>query len=252
MYKFAFTFGVVMPYSLYFILSCDRTAVGLILVSFEFWFKVTYALFLGGLNFVIFYKQSNSIITTMLLGTCNMFGLLCVVIGVSVVDAFKVDRTFKIALAVLILLVFIYYSIHYQFLCPEVEDYVIHIKQTNSKISIASMISNAMRILAIFVGKQVILTYVTPNKCALIRYTPYYQWANNENVINDVVQIYSNTQLCDITHNNQGSLSPKSSSIDNKGKNRNNNTTDSKHQNNNNTTDSKNKSKINITTNKFN
>eukprot|EP01083_Nonionella_stella_P052013 138195_1 len=188
LYSTCFCAFLSCPYWITWILSSNKRAITLTVKTFEFWFKVYYAFWVQilltfrtyhELKTETFDKQRVSLIYTEQVLQCLNSTIL--IAAFYLFDAIKMKRTYKSIGAILLSIIFFWYSFDFQF--TNLYDHRINVKATGRILSINSMISNSYRILAIFLMKQGIVTAITKNRCTTINVSPYICWTN-DNVVN--------------------------------------------------------------------
>eukprot|EP01084_Bolivina_argentea_P295835 509453_1 len=171
---------LTIPYMLFWILSSNRHAFYLIIKSFEFWLRVVYGAILAIL-IGIYYQHNVSTVNIIIYWIYNIIAMITIIlttIYISIFDAVKITKTYKIAISVICSGVMVFTSIYWQFLLSEKYDYIVYIPVTNGSLSFYSMISSAARILGIFFCKQAVLAIIRNEKAVTIKHTPIIKWNN--------------------------------------------------------------------------
>lgn len=175
---------VIIPFLLLLILSFNRDASGFIIKSSEFWIKIIYALakaVLQNIKYHIVLRHAERDESPMFLG-CTIWAITLIsepltMVFVGGMDAIpRMTHKWKAILTVFIAGIYTIQAIQYQFLEPRELDYVMTIEATRSDISLNSLISNAIGMIAIFSWKQAIDIIRNRNRCISITYRPYLQW----------------------------------------------------------------------------
>eukprot|EP01083_Nonionella_stella_P310874 1106368_1 len=171
-----------IPFFVIYFLSGNIIASKMILCSFEFWFKLFYALFLGimvsihsyhyGITHGWQYPTLQAITCV-----CALINVCMVIANVSAFDAHHISTFKKLVFASISAALFTFNTIQYSFFLPDSDDFLVYITPNNS-ISVASLISSAARILAIFMWRQTVLIIIRSKKqkCVLIKHIPSITW----------------------------------------------------------------------------
>ena len=172
------------PFGIAWITSSNIKGFKLIIWTFEFWFKVVYAIICGSLQIYYFtvsdrYSNWQYPILGQLSTAFVGIDLIGIVIIISLFDALNTNRFYKMSIAGFFGLVVTFLSITTQLaLDPENDDSVVSI--VGRKISLWTLIISTWRILAIFSWKQAISTYLatrkSKNKSVMIVNYPSIRW----------------------------------------------------------------------------
>eukprot|EP01083_Nonionella_stella_P111552 327281_1 len=169
-------------YVMIWLLSVNKKGLGLVMQTFEFWFKCAYITIGVVLLLVNQYALNNA------WGSMNhkylrlaghiatFFNGVLVIIIISMFDALRISRSSKVlfsvtaAIGTTIMCIYSEYMTYFNG-----NDSMIYV--TNSiGLSLLSLQQNAMEIIAIFSWKQAILTIVKRGRCVLIKHSPYIEW----------------------------------------------------------------------------
>ena len=157
------------PFAIMWWMGIDKKALKMIINSFEFWFKFGYA---------ILYAIFSVIYCT------NMFGwhmfiaigismkVIWITLYVSSFDGVNKSRFVKTLCSCIAATLLTILSLVYEFY---MDDYIMNLSW-NYSVSVTDKLSDSARVLALFLWKQTILTYWRPNRCVLIKHTPYIEW----------------------------------------------------------------------------
>eukprot|EP01083_Nonionella_stella_P038414 104517_1 len=191
-----------LPYSILWMLSANRQGCTLIIHSFEFWFKLVYAIAYNvtlfwydfGLHYNRWRHPEMKILASFCIAICNVLVIVCI----SMFDAFNINIKWKITLSTLLAVLYSLNATITQFVDIRMDDSLITISQYNT-LSLRSLTVSACRILAIFLWKQAILTYARSrsNQCILIKHTPYIVWNKKETNVVDSVIVKSTSEIFD-------------------------------------------------------
>eukprot|EP00483_Globobulimina_turgida_P010800 UN10821 len=176
----------VIPWLILLFLSVNIKAFKMITKSFDFWFKVVYMIIFVVTRFIyiqyisIHVETSRRNIFWFIYDALYGFVRLFTILLWSSLDALQLPLYIKIYLGLLIAIV---YSLNALFITLFAEsngdDSIIHIGNSIS-ISLISYIESSIRIVAIFMWKQTILSILKKNRCILIKYSPFIQWFDND------------------------------------------------------------------------
>ena len=175
-----------IPYAIFWMMSLNRVALNLVHRTFEYWFKVGYAIILGiaGLadDFYFHWNTFEYPILSFISRSLMSVVVIFLAAGISSVDAVHSAKKWKIILTVMEAIIFTLFSIFYQMeFYQQDQQYVIKIVN-NFQISFLQITIDSMRILAIFFWKQAI--QIIRNKgarCNLLKYSPFIKWKSDEN-----------------------------------------------------------------------
>eukprot|EP01083_Nonionella_stella_P039814 108303_1 len=171
-----------IPFFIIYYLSGNIKALKMILNSFEFWFKILYAVFYAIMT--IIYEYHYGVTHGWHYPTLHLiaaiFQLITVpmlVLNISAFDAHNLSLNKKIFFSSVAAILFTFNVINYSLLVSDSNDFIVYITPNNS-ISVASIISGAARILAIFMWRQTVLIIIRAKKqkCVLIKYIPTVKW----------------------------------------------------------------------------
>eukprot|EP01084_Bolivina_argentea_P123272 218467_1 len=189
-YSLASVFVVLLhtPYMMIWSLSANRKALRLTMNSFEMWFKITYGILCGILQFILWYKvwrikyDNNDTLSAWTWQiSYDLFTGHLLTFCVSSFDAMNISKGWKTSISALVACWYLWLSINFQFLWSQEDDYIVYISTTDSTVSFYSMIGSILRMLAIFFLKQSFLSYIRNEKCVTITHTPYIKWVDGEN-----------------------------------------------------------------------
>ena len=176
------------PYFILLILSFNRDACGFLLRSSEFWIKICYAV-LNGILRIIFYHQVErhkyadelpgwlgylALIAT----TINLPLYMAVVGGMDAIP--KLKYKWKVCVVVMVAIYLTWTAAQFQIFASAKEDYVIHIKATDSDVSFHSLLATVNGMLAMFLWKQIDVLR-NKERCISINYRPYLRWESIRN-----------------------------------------------------------------------
>ena len=159
-----------------FILSVNRTALRLILRSFEFWFKFANAIALIVLWILIQcqYKPDKWLVINTILRVLEVLA----VILFSILDGLQWPLKSKFIIGFLMACNYSIYAIVGTLFWEDKSQTVIQITDT-MKFKLLSMTVSVYRVLAIFIWKQTILSVWKRKKATIVKYSPYIEWAAN-------------------------------------------------------------------------
>ena len=177
-----FIFGIsFLCYGILWLLSSNIMACKLIYCSFEFWFKIYLMIQNAVLTTVMWTRfyltisqksyEYNVYWYCISILSENMC-LIIIVLIASSFDAINIDKKWQIFFSGLCGLIILYLSIYYLIFAEYIWMFNIGI----IKISINELNSTSLRILAVFLFKQSILTWINKDKSVLIICKPYIEW----------------------------------------------------------------------------
>lgn len=166
---------VWIPFAIIWWMGVNKRALKLILHSFEFWLKLGYALL-----FAIFSAIYLKIMFDwhVFIAVAMSIKAILIISYVSSFDGVNKSRFIKIFCSFIAAAMFTILSFAYEFY---MEDYTLNIKLFDDSswdysVSVTDKLSDSARVLAIFLWKQTVITYWRPNRCILIKKTPYIHW----------------------------------------------------------------------------
>eukprot|EP01083_Nonionella_stella_P302272 1041494_1 len=167
------------------LLSANKTAVRLVIRTFEFWLKFVSAIVFISLRFITTYVYGATSIGTrghelrMITDVIVMMDILLGVVILSLFDALHISRVPKICFSLMFIfaatVTVIYQNYLYYF---NGEESVVSVTD-NVSVSLISIQINALEVLLLFYLKQVILTICRKDQCVLIKYSPYIEWIDS-------------------------------------------------------------------------
>eukprot|EP01084_Bolivina_argentea_P276402 471618_1 len=172
--------AIQIPWLILNILSFNKVAFKLVIRSFDFWIKTFYAMFLTLTIFIYANHLYGNTLQRIYDITAVIVTVLIIIFIASFDALYRLKKKWKSGLTVLFAIWFSWNSVKYQFIAATADDYVLHIKLTNSSISSHSLIASSSRILAIFMWKQAINAFRKKGKAISITISPYIGWKNDD------------------------------------------------------------------------
>ena len=172
------------------LLTANRKSTTLILQSFEFWFKLLY-LVQSCIALLVYwfvltdstkwkgYQVDGSYVWNLELFSTCLYSIALIVSYCIVAnfDAFRISVLTKTLIAVLFAVVMGFFSVMYTFYWDPVA-----IEVLNYKILVTSLISGSTQVVCIFSWKQAAMSILKKNRCALIKYSPFIKWKDDQTV----------------------------------------------------------------------
>ena len=157
-------------YCISWILSINRHAFKLLIISFEFWFKIG-NIMIGAIasmiNEYILTPNNPKYLILRFCGDIILFSnVVFALIIISMFDGLYINCFSKISLSITTTFWFIVIAIYLQFKIYDGDNTLIKL-YGNLSISLLSIQINTVQILAIFSCKQAILTILRPNRCIM-------------------------------------------------------------------------------------
>eukprot|EP01084_Bolivina_argentea_P179889 310822_1 len=172
-----------IPFSAVWTLSSDKQALKIIIKSFEFWFKVTYAFICGLLQLIYFYGLKWNEWQHPYIQLCSTIfvalDIISVIACIGLIDAAHINKYWIVGVSGGMGLMFSFLVITNQLaLDPLSDDSVINI--ASYSFSLMELIISAWRILAIFSFRQSFSTLwmikTHNDRCISITYHPFIIW----------------------------------------------------------------------------
>ena len=171
------------------IASFNTEVFRLVMFSFDFIVKVSCAVLGGVAAFLYndhFHHTSGDLLMQRFGRLSALFNMVIViqsVICVASLDCLPaLSRNFKVVAGLFLSVVFLFWSVQYQFFIPEYE--IKHPFFTGRTISVQSEVASYDRILAFFFIKLTVNAAIRlkRGRCIAITYKPYIRWTQNENI----------------------------------------------------------------------
>eukprot|EP01083_Nonionella_stella_P123729 373022_1 len=168
------------PYFIFSILCANRRAVILTFKTFEFWLKIGY-MYYYAILWAIYtrYRFMDGYADTLFLVQNMVSFFVALPLGIAwagLFDAIKLKKTFKVAICFGASFFGFWLSFYWTFLVPEENDYVFHISWAKRNISLTGLMVDSLKINAIFLAKQAILSWRRDDQCVLIKVSPLIEW----------------------------------------------------------------------------
>eukprot|EP01084_Bolivina_argentea_P249624 417975_1 len=174
-----------------FIMTVNRTALYLISRSFEFWFKIFYAVFLCALKIIAERNRTKDTwFDTYILLSIDE---LLVIALFSITDGLQWSLKSKFIIGVIIAIYYSLCAFFGEFFWTERDDTIIEISDTIS-VQLRSMIASAYRVLAIFIWKQTISSVWKKRRATIIKYSPYIKWVSTRSSVYNVNPSFNSNQ----------------------------------------------------------
>eukprot|EP01084_Bolivina_argentea_P272846 464635_1 len=188
--------GIVFPWLILLVLSVNTKAFKMIVKSFDFWIKMLYMLLYTVTRFVYIHYYATNIsegrrhILWFIYDTIYASVRIIVILIWSSLDALQLPLYIKIYLGLLISIIYslnaLFISLYAQ---SNGDDSIIHLTDSIA-ISLISYCESSIRIVAIFLWKQTLMSILKRNRCILIKYSPFIQWFDSTNI-----EIQMNNQM---------------------------------------------------------
>ena len=159
------------------IMTVNKIAFELINKSFEFWFKILYAI-LGSIATLYsryFTENLSWFFVSMMTSLAEIFAVTLF----SMIDGLQWSLKSKTIIGILFTIYYIIWAILDELYLPTARSVVIPISN-DIAIEMASIAASAYRVLAIFICKQTIKSMLRKDRATIINYSPFIKWISRK------------------------------------------------------------------------